>query len=386
MAMTKLGRNLVIIVGVAVVGGGGYAGVKHFGLLDPKPQQYVAQQATPQDFSQQAAPQASVQPAPATPYVPAADTFKSILNNGVVRVSVENPSQPFFNDEGGQISGFNVDFAHLLFQDSGFVSLAGGRTIQVDMNHEVAEYEQVPKQLLVNGPSGAPTVDIAMDGLTFPDNTPSGVVYTIPYVTDFGYALIVGPNSKLRAASSLNDPDVRIGILKGDPDVKAFVHRMYPLAAVVPVDDADPHFIDKSVDDGVVDAFIYDYPFAVASIKGTDLKFAVTKLEGSDIAYKIGVRASDESLLTYLNSAIARVKNSDAYKALLIKYFVSDQAVTTAASGGERTYVVKPGDTLGKIAASQMGSSGAYRKIQSRNNLPNPDLIQVGQQLVIPRA
>jgi nucleoid-associated protein YgaU len=96
------------------------------------------------------------------------------------------------------------------------------------------------------------------------------------------------------------------------------------------------------------------------------------------------VRSTDESLLTALNTAISHVKNSDAYKALLIKYFVSNQAVTTAATGGERTYSVQRGDTLGKIAAAQMGASSAYRKIQSRNNLPNPDLIQVGQNLVIP--
>jgi nucleoid-associated protein YgaU len=86
-----------------------------------------------------------------------------------------------------------------------------------------------------------------------------------------------------------------------------------------------------------------------------------------------------------LNTAITHVVASDAYRALLLKYFVSNQAVTTAATGGEHTYTVQRGDTLGKIATSQMGSSAMYRKIQARNNLPNPDLIQIGQILVIPR-
>jgi ABC-type amino acid transport substrate-binding protein len=388
MAITRLGRNLVIILVTVGVGTGGYLYAKKSGMLDPKvpAPQYVTQQP---DLSQSApAPQPQVTQVaqqPQVPFVPTSNTLKSILTNCVVRISVENPSQPFYNDDNGQISGFNVDFANLLFKDSTF-SQQSSCAIKIDTSHEVAEYEQVPKQLLAQGPNGGSLVDIAMDGLTFPDDTPAGVEYTRPYVTDFGYALIVGPNSKAHSAAQLNDPDMRIGILKGDPDVKAYVHRQFPLAAVVAVDDSDPHFIDKSVDNGVVDAFVYDYPFAVSSIKDTDLKFAVTKLDGSDISYKIGVRSNDESLMTALNSAITHVMATDEYKALLIKYFVSNQVVTTAAASGEHSYTVRPGDTLGKIAASQLGSTGKYRAIQARNNLPNPNLIQVGQQLVIPRG
>jgi nucleoid-associated protein YgaU len=36
------------------------------------------------------------------------------------------------------------------------------------------------------------------------------------------------------------------------------------------------------------------------------------------------------------------------------------------------------------IASSQLGGGARYRDIQQRNNLPNPNLILVGQQLIIP--
>lgn len=403
MGLTSRGTKLAkMLAFFAIVGGGGYY-VYSSHLIQKFTDRN--QQSVDTTYQQQAAaaqqPQTSVdagtpvaapvqQPAPAAatqqPYVANADALKSILSNCVVRVSVENPSEPFYNDDGGHVSGFNVDFMRLLFQDPVFASQKCG-TIRVDTNHEVPEYAQVPKQLLAKDANGNYTVDMSIDGLTYPDDQPvAGIEYTAPYVTDFGYALIVGPGSKIKTAAQLNDPDARIGILKGDPDVKAYMHRQFPLAQAQTVDDADPHFIDKSVDNGTVDAFIYDYPFAVSSVKDTDLKFAVTKLDGSDIAYKIGVRSTDESLLTALNTAITHVRASDAYKALLIKYFVSNQTVTTAASSGEHVYVVQRGDTLGKIATAQLGSSAAYRKIQARNNLPNPDLIQVGQNLVIPRA
>jgi len=50
-------------------------------------------------------------------------------------------------------------------------------------------------------------------------------------------------------------------------------------------------------------------------------------------------------------------------------------------------YTVKPGDTLSKIAKSALDNVNRYMEIfeANRNILNDPDKIQVGQQLVIPR-
>lgn len=50
-------------------------------------------------------------------------------------------------------------------------------------------------------------------------------------------------------------------------------------------------------------------------------------------------------------------------------------------------YTVKPGDTLSKIAKSALDNANRYMEIfeANRNILNDPDKIQVGQQLVIPR-
>lgn len=313
-------------------------------------------------------------------FKPDQDTLKSIINNGVVRVSVQNPSEPFYGENSGSPHGFNVEFARLLFADPSFAT--AGKQVVLDTHHEVDTYEGVSKQLLQADSSGNHVVDIAMDGLTFPDNTPSGIVYSVPYIDDFGYALIVRQGSAIRSTNDLSGKHV--GILKGDPDVRAFVTRQFPNATFIEEDDSDPAFIIKSIDSGNVDAFIYDYPFAVDSIKSSDLKFAVTKLEGSNIAYKIGVRAQDQSLLIYLNAAIAKVRQTPQYLELLRKYFISKQTATTAAQAGEHVYKVKQGDTLNMISSTQLGNSQRYREIQRRNNLANPNLILAGQQLVIP--
>ncbi len=51
-----------------------------------------------------------------------------------------------------------------------------------------------------------------------------------------------------------------------------------------------------------------------------------------------------------------------------------------------RSYTVKAGDTLGKIAASQLGDAARYTEIAALNGISNPNLIDVGQQLRLPSA
>ncbi|WP_277049516.1 transporter substrate-binding domain-containing protein [Caballeronia mineralivorans] len=322
--------------------------------------------------------QAAQDPNGVANFKPSQDSLQSILQNRRVRISVENPSEPIYGETNGVPHGFNFEFAMLLFAQPEFNK---GGPIAIDTHHEVDTYKDVPRQLLVST-NGAPTVDIAMDGLTFPDNSPNGVEYTNPYLDDFGYAMIVQNGSAIKATAELAGKT--IGILQGDPDVRAYITRKFPDSKIVEVNDSDPQFISKSLDNHTVDCFVYDYPFAVESIKGTDLKFAITKLDGSNISYKIGVRSADQNLLIYLNSAIGRVKQTPAYLDLLRRYFISAQVATTAAIQGERNYAVRQGDTLNMIAQSQLGSGARYRDIQQRNNLPNPNLILVGQKLIIP--
>ncbi len=59
---------------------------------------------------------------------------------------------------------------------------------------------------------------------------------------------------------------------------------------------------------------------------------------------------------------------------------------SSTPSGAERTYTVKPGDTLSKIAKETLGNPGAYMEIfnANRDQLHDPNLIKPGQVLKIP--
>jgi LysM repeat protein len=61
-------------------------------------------------------------------------------------------------------------------------------------------------------------------------------------------------------------------------------------------------------------------------------------------------------------------------------------ALQTAHSVGEpqvQTYTVKPGDTLGQLAQEFLGDSSRYMEIAQANGIADPNLILVGQELLI---
>jgi hypothetical protein len=59
-------------------------------------------------------------------------------------------------------------------------------------------------------------------------------------------------------------------------------------------------------------------------------------------------------------------------------------ASTKSTSGWPKTYVVKSGDTLSKIAAHFYGSSSKWHQIANANNIRDPQKLTVGAKLRIP--
>ena len=70
------------------------------------------------------------------------------------------------------------------------------------------------------------------------------------------------------------------------------------------------------------------------------------------------------------------------------KDIVADIQVTgggASATAAPKTYTVKPGDTLSKIAKATLGDANAYMRIfdMNKDQLTNPDEIKPGQVLKI---
>ncbi|MGY0195225.1 transporter substrate-binding and LysM peptidoglycan-binding domain-containing protein [Leptothrix sp. BB-4] len=372
-----------LILIIAVVCAGVYGAMRL--TADPGHETASSHSSSPGQTQANATPATS---APSAQIGQVGATLKSMLAQGVVRVGVQSPSEPFFAVTNGQGKGFNVDFMKLLFAQSEFQSTRGA--IDINTEFRVDTYEEVPQTLLKRDQRGHPVVDMAIDGLTFSDGDLPGVTYTIPYVDDFGYALIGLASGSIRSLQDVSKAS--IGILKGDPDVRNYMQSQFPGARLVEISDASTSgsgardWINKAITRGSVDAVVYDYPFAVAELRGTELQFLSAKLPNSRLQYKIGVRKEDGDLLDRLNTAIRKVRASEAYGDLIRLHFGSNKiAKAKGAANGEGSHVVKTGDTLSRIAGAQLGDVMRYPEIEARNNLPNPNMIRVGQVLVIPR-
>lgn len=58
----------------------------------------------------------------------------------------------------------------------------------------------------------------------------------------------------------------------------------------------------------------------------------------------------------------------------------------TAGPPTGRVYVVRPGDTLSRIAAKEMGSASLWRRLGEANNIRDPRSLRPGQRLRIPHV
>ena len=63
-------------------------------------------------------------------------------------------------------------------------------------------------------------------------------------------------------------------------------------------------------------------------------------------------------------------------------------AVGGSGQGGQTTYTVKAGDTLSKVSQQFYGNPNEYMRIfyANRDKLRDPDKVQVGQELTIPKG
>lgn len=126
------------------------------------------------------------------------------------------------------------------------------------------------------------------------------------------------------------------------------------------------------------------YDYAIQTAKKIGFQGAATQ-EGDKLHFKGTVRSEDEK-----NQIWNALKTIPDWKSDIIADInvaaPAAQPVGTSGGGAARTYTVKPGDTLSKIAKEHFGDANAYMKIYNANTdqLSDPDKIKPGQVLKIP--
>ncbi|MGH8639024.1 MAG: LysM peptidoglycan-binding domain-containing protein [Burkholderiales bacterium] len=123
------------------------------------------------------------------------------------------------------------------------------------------------------------------------------------------------------------------------------------------------------------------YAYAIQTAKG---KFQGNAEERDGKLYFKGTVAS-EAEKNEIWSAIKTIPTWQQDVVADIQVTGGGQGAATAGTAG-RTYTVKSGDTLSKIAKEHLGDANDYMKIFNANKdqLSDPDKIKPGQVLVIP--
>src|SRR3954468_16089302 len=124
------------------------------------------------------------------------------------------------------------------------------------------------------------------------------------------------------------------------------------------------------------------YDNGIQTAKRLGFQGAATQ-EGDKLHFKGTVHSEDEK-----NQIWNAIKTVGAWQTDIvadIQVVPQPQAVGTSGASA-RTYTVKAGDTLSKIAKEHLGDANAYMKIfdANKDQLSDPDKIKPGQVLKLP--
>jgi ABC-type amino acid transport substrate-binding protein len=357
MRLTPAGKVLLFLVGLAVLG---YAAWTYRDQL-PLFQSRSETTTRPPSADSDAPAPASSSPAS----TPRTGVLARIKETGVLRVGMEPDAPPlhFINDRK-QEDGFDFRLAGVV------ASSLGAKRVQV----VEADYEDLPDKLR----SGE--IDLIMAGYV-PDPSIEGIDWSNGYL-DFGLCMIVheGMVATLKSPADLRGKRVAI---YDDPAAERWVKDNIPGARISKFSGDSGWF--EAVENNEADALIYDYPFAAEEIK-VHPRTVIVKYNLNQSKYAVGIPKGNYDLIYEVNQALDRFKATPQYAELMREYLLSSSEVFTKPVEGRKTYTVKAGDTLSKIAASQLGDVNRWREIWdlNRDRVANENLIYPRLVLLMP--
>jgi ABC-type amino acid transport substrate-binding protein len=282
-----------------------------------------------------------------------------------MRVGMEEDAPPLhFLNSRKQEDGFDFRLAGIIAE------ALGAKRIQV----VEADYEDLPDRLRDGD------LDIIMAGYV-PDPSIGGIVWSNGYL-DFGLCLIVheGMEGTYRSVKDLAGKRIAI---YDDPAAERWVQQNIPGARISKFSGDDGWF--EAVERDQADALIYDYPFAAEEIKAHP-QTTIVQYNLNQSKYAVGIPAGNYDLVYEVNTAIDTFKATPQYAELMREYLTTASEAFMKPVAGRRTYTVRPGDTLSRIAAAELKDVNRWREIWdlNRERVANENLIYPRLVLLMP--
>jgi ABC-type amino acid transport substrate-binding protein len=355
MRLTLAGKVLLLLMGLAVLAFAAWTYRDRLPL--PRTGSVDTARTAPPGSSQ---PPSAPQPTPSQ-----AGVLSRIKETGVVRVGMEPDAPPLhFINSRKQEDGFDFRLAGVV------ASGIGAKRVAV----VEADYEDLPDKLRKG------EIDLIMAGYV-PDPSIEGVEWSNGYL-DFGLVMIVheGMVATLRSPADLAGKRVAI---YDDPAAERWVKQNIPNARISKFSGDDGWF--EAVENDRADALIYDYPFAAEEMKAHP-RTVIVKYNLNQSKYAAGIPKGNYDLIFEVNRAIDQFKATPQYADLMREYLSSSSEVFMKPVAGRKTYTVKPGDTLTRIAAAQLGDLARWKEIWdlNRDRVANENLIYPRLVLLMP--
>ncbi len=248
---------------------------------------------------------------PATPATPTdsgnAGDVKDVSEKTVYIIGIDGEYPPYsFVDKDGNAQGFDVESAKWIAEDQGF-----------EVKFQPTAWDGIIPALL------AKKIDMVYSGMTITPERAAKVTFSDVYwVTNQGVA--VKKNSLLTIDQVLNG-SVKIGTQRGctaadwiqknmvDTGIldssKLVLYDNFPLALT-------------DLENGRIDAAMYDTPVVKKSIEGKELEF-LGIVEATADNYGIAIRNEDTELLEKMNTGLKHLKESPKWAELIAKYELS---------------------------------------------------------------
>ncbi|MBC9248866.1 cystine transporter subunit [Pseudomonas alcaligenes] len=234
----------------------------------------------------------------------AADLLDEIKAKGAIQVGLEGTYPPFnYQDENGQLTGFEVDFANALAKQLG-----------VKAEFQPTKWDGILAAL------ESKRLDVVINQVTISEERKQKYDFSTPYTVSGIQALTSkADGDSIKSAADLAGKKVGVGL---GTNYEQWLKDNVPQADIRTYDDDPTKLQDLNV--GRIDAILVDRLAAFEIVEKTGGRLAVAGDAFSRQEAGIALRKGNPQLLAAINDAIAKLRADGTLKQLSDKWFKAD--------------------------------------------------------------
>ncbi|UPQ84613.1 cystine ABC transporter substrate-binding protein [Pseudomonas knackmussii] len=234
----------------------------------------------------------------------AADLLEEVKANGTLKVGLEGTYPPFnFQDENGQLTGFEVDLANALAEELG-----------VKAEFQPTKWDGILAAL------ESKRLDVVINQVTISEERKQKYDFSTPYTLSGIQALTRKADAdSIKSAADLAGKKVGVGL---GTNYEQWLKENVPQADIRTYDDDPTKFQDLNV--GRIDVILVDRLAAFEMVEKTGDRLAVAGDAFSRQESGIALRKGNPQLLAAIDAAIAKLRADGTLKQLSEKWFGAD--------------------------------------------------------------